>query len=374
MNSVPRHVYVHVPFCARRCTYCDFAIAVRREVPVRGYVAGVAAELRLRLEAGAPSEVDTIYLGGGTPSLLGATGIADVLGVLEPYFSRMPNAEVTLEANPEDVTEVAAAAWRTAGINRVSLGIQSFDPRVLAWMHRVHDVAGAERAAHVIAAAGFTSWSLDLIFAVPPELDRNWMRDLDAALALAPPHISTYGLTVEPQTPLSKWLARGIATAVSEETYEKEFLETHQTLTQAGLIHYEVSNYGLPGHGSRHNSAYWTGASYLGVGPSAHSFTGSSRRWNTREYQAWSAQLQNRVDPVGGSEVLTQEQRELEQRYLGLRSSDGIRVDEVPSEIVESWAGQGWALVEESRVRLTPTGWLRLDALVAALTTHSNRC
>ncbi len=370
-----RHVYVHVPFCARRCSYCDFAIAVRRELPVREYLAALDAELMLRRrDRKTLQEVDTIYLGGGTPSLLGTAGIADLLELLQRDFTRAPNAEVTIEANPEDVDDDAASAWRAAGITRVSLGVQSFEPRVLAWMHRVHDADAARRAAATIAAAGFASWSLDLIFAIPDELARDWTRDVDEAVALGPPHVSAYGLSVEPHTPLSKWVARGAASGISEDRYEREFLDVHERLARAGLEHYEVSNYARPAHGSRHNSAYWCGVPYVGLGPSAHSFDGRERRWNTREYQAWSLQVASGVDPVAGREVLSTDQRYLEQAYLGLRSASGLSVDLVPPEIVDLWHEHGWALADKSRVKLTPRGWLRLDALVGALTAHSTPC
>ncbi len=373
MSTAARHVYVHVPFCARRCSYCDFAIAVRRDLPVRQYLDALAAELALRFTVGT-QEVDTIYLGGGTPSLLGPEGVDELLALVRRYVTPAPNAEVTIEANPEDVTAESVAAWRATGITRVSLGIQSFEPRVLEWMHRVHDTDTARRAAATIANAGFASWSLDLIFALPEHLQRDWESDLDQALALDPPHVSAYGLTVEPHTALSKWVASGAVSDAPEERYESDFLAAHQRLARAGLEHYEVSNYGKPGHASRHNSAYWTKAPYIGVGPSAHSFDGRTRRWNSREYQAWAAHAAAGADPVAGSEVLTDDQRYLEDVYLGLRSAIGLAVDQVPPEIVEQWREQGWAQADRARVRLTPPGWLRLDALVAALTAYSNPC
>ena len=373
MTHAARHLYVHVPFCARRCSYCDFAIAVRRELPVKQYLDALSAELALRLPMG-EREVDTIYLGGGTPSLLGAEGVTDLLTLVRQYVKDAPNAELTIEANPEDVTQNAVQEWQDAGITRVSLGVQSFEPRVLEWMHRVHDAETSRRAAGIIANAGFVSWSLDLIFALPEHLLRDWESDLDQALELAPPHISAYGLTVEPHTALSKWVARGNVSDTPEERYENEFLAAHNRMAQAGMEHYEVSNYGRPGHASRHNSAYWTKTPYIGVGPSAHSYDGRERRWNAREYQAWAAQAAAGNDPVAGSEVLTAEQVYLEDVYLGLRSAIGLAIDQVPPEIVEKWREQGWAHADRSRVRLTPKGWLRLDALVAALTAYSNHC
>ncbi len=373
MSHAARHLYVHVPFCARRCSYCDFAIAVRRDLPVRQYMDALGNELALRLPTG-QQEVDTIYLGGGTPSLLGPEGVVDLLTLLREYVKDAPNAEVTIEANPEDITQNAVQTWLEAGVTRVSLGIQSFEPRVLEWMHRVHDAETARRAAGIIANAGFASWSMDLIFALPEHLQRDWQCDLDQALSLDPPHVSAYGLTVEPHTALSKWVARGAVSDTPEERYESDFLLAHERLARAGLAHYEVSNYGRPGHASRHNSAYWRKAPYIGVGPSAHSFDGRERRWNAREYQAWAAQAAAGADPVAGSEVLTDDQRLLEDAYLGLRSANGLAVDRVPPEIVDQWREQGWAEADRARVRLTPKGWLRLDALVSALTAHSNHC
>ncbi|MEW5919198.1 MAG: coproporphyrinogen III oxidase, partial [Gemmatimonadota bacterium] len=206
------------------------------------------------------------------------------------------------------------------------------------------------------------------------ELTRDWTRDVNEALALEPPHISLYGLTVEAHTPLARWVARGAVSGVAEDCYESEFLWAHDQLAAHGYGHYEVSNYARPGHESRHNSAYWNGAQYLGLGPSAHSFDGSVRRWNIREYQAWKRAIAAGDDPLGGSEVLTDDQRTLERVYLGLRSRSGLTVDAIPPEIVEKWREQQWAEVDAGRLRLTPHGWLRLDALVGALTAHSNPC
>jgi oxygen-independent coproporphyrinogen-3 oxidase len=192
----PRHVYVHVPFCARRCAYCDFSIAVRNVVPVGDYIAAIRTELRLRFGRDESWEVDTLYLGGGTPSRLGADGVSRLLAVVRDRVALSDGAEVTLEVNPEDASREAATQWRAAGVNRVSLGVQSFDDRALAWMRRTHDAAGAAAAVDAVRAAGIDNVSLDLIFALPAMLRRSWEADLDRATALAPPHVSLYGLTV----------------------------------------------------------------------------------------------------------------------------------------------------------------------------------
>ncbi|HUF31227.1 MAG TPA: radical SAM family heme chaperone HemW [Gemmatimonadaceae bacterium] len=367
-----RHLYVHVPFCARRCSYCDFAIAVRRFVPVDDFVRGIAREVALRVPGPAPT-LDTVYLGGGTPSRLGAEGIARLIQVLSERVELAPGAEVTMEANPEDVTERRVSAWRAAGINRLSIGAQSFDQRVLAWMHRTHDVNAIGCAVNCARDGGITNISLDLIFSVPAELQRDWTLDIESALALEPQHLSLYGLTVEPGTPLARWRARGEAREAPEESFEEEFLAAHNRLVAAGYEHYEVSNYSRPGERSRHNSAYWTRAPYLGLGPSAHSFDGSARWWNVAAYAEWQRRVDLPGDPMTEREVLTEEQSEAERTYLGLRTTNGIELPLGTLPLAERWVEEGWAAIADGRISLTPLGWLRLDALAAALTPVASR-
>jgi oxygen-independent coproporphyrinogen III oxidase len=367
------HVYLHVPFCGRRCTYCDFSIAVRREVPVRAFIDAILAEVvTRRIEPN--QELRTLYLGGGTPSKLGGAGIAELLDRLLPKlvgadFSTYPHGiEITVEANPEDVSEEAAQAWVRAGVNRVSLGVQSFDPGVLGWMHRGHGPEAAGTAVQLLRSSGLTNISLDLIFALPSDQRRDWSRDLALALALEPTHLSLYGLTVEPHTPLGRWRDRGAVDEAPEERYEAEFLEAHRTLAGAGFEHYEVSNFGRPGHHSRHNSAYWTGVPYLGLGPSAHGFAAGERRWNIPALAAWEASVLGGSDPMEGSETIGPAEAMAEEVYLGLRTAGGLPVRENELKMVTSWTGEGWGSMSDGRLVLTPEGWLRLDALAASLT------
>lgn len=372
--SAARHVYVHVPFCARRCSYCDFAIAVRREVPVRDFLDALRAEIATRFpRAAAAAEVRSLYLGGGTPSRLAGDGVGKVVGLVRDRWATSEEAEVTVEANPEDVDVATAEAWRRAGVTRVSLGVQSFDDRVLSWMHRSHDSARVHDAVRALREAGISDWSLDLIYALPAEVTRDWRRDLEAAIALDPPHLSAYGLTVEPHTPVMRWRERGLVHEAVEERYEEEFCVAHEALTDAGYEHYEVSNYARDGHRALHNSAYWERVPYVGLGPSAHSFDGAVRRWNEREYVAWMRRARSGEDPLGGEERLTVEQAAIEEIYLGLRSLIGVEVTAADRAEIERWTVQGWATVFAGRVRLTPTGWLRLDALSAALTDVRSR-
>lgn len=368
-----RHVYVHVPFCARRCSYCDFAIAVRRAVPTDDFLGAVAAEIGLRFGDGAVTDVDSLYLGGGTPSRLGGDGVFRLLDLLRRRWVPTAGAEITIEANPEDVDRASAAAWRAAGINRISLGAQSFDDGVLSWMHRTHDGGAIGRAVSALREAGFENWSIDLIFGLPAPLGRQWSRDLECALALEPPHLSCYGLTLEPHTPLTRWRDRGITPEPDESDAAAEFLEAHRTLTAAGFHHYEVSNYARPGREARHNTAYWARRPYVGLGPSAHSFDGVTRRWNEREYVRWMKRVREGRDPVAGTEVLTEEQVMLEETYLGLRTSFGVQTGESDRPWVEHWCTRGWAVMDGHQLRLTAEGWLRLDALTAALTSARSR-
>ena len=375
---LPRHVYVHVPFCARRCAYCDFSIAVRRVVPVEDYVDGVRRELALRFPGAHGTQqwsAETLYFGGGTPSRLGGEGVARLMDVVREQIRLTPGAEVTLEANPEDVTPEALIAWRDAGINRLSLGGQSFDEGVLRWMHRGHDAAAIARAVEQARDAGLAHVSFDLIFALPPALDRDWTRDLELAIALAPAHLSLYGLTVEAGTPLGRWRDRGETAEAPEEQYEREFLEAHERLTGAGYAHYEVSNFAGDGGRSRHNSAYWRGVAYAGLGPSAHEYDGAVRRWNVGPYAEWLRRLRAGADPVEGSETLSPANRIAEEVYLGLRTSDGlILVGDAERSRVVRWIDAGWARLDGDRLTLTANGWLRLDALAADLTLIRSHC
>ena len=303
-----------------------------------------------------------------------------------------PFPEVTLEANPDDVTQDNTRAWVDSGINRISLGVQSFDSTALAWMHRTHTAEQSLAAYANLRDSGVTSVSLDLIFALPPELNHLFRDDLDRALELEPDHLSVYGLTVEPRTPFARWISRGAASPTPEGRYAEEFMAAHETLTAAGYEHYEISNYAKPGHRAVHNSAYWTGCPYAGLGPSAHRFNGHTRSWNVSPWAEYQKLVSTRNDPTEGRETLTQEQRRLERIYLALRTSDGLGDEELShlnQEMVNRALERGWMerfenrksqianrqseipSASSDRFRLTPEGWLRLDELTPGLTTSA---
>jgi len=365
------HLYLHVPFCVRRCSYCDFAIAVRREVPSATFVDTVLAEWDMWREGGVGPSIGTLatlYLGGGTPSLLAPEEMERLVGTILEDSPLEDGAEVTLEANPDDVTSERVAVWLKAGVTRVSLGAQSFSPAALSWMHRSHEPEQVERAVAYLRGGGIEDVSLDLIYGLPVEVERSWEDDLSRALALGPTHLSLYGLTVEAHTPLAKWIGRGRVHTAADEVHAAEFLTAHRVLDAGGFDHYEVSNAGRPGYRARHNSAYWRRADYIGLGPSAHSAWGRHRQWNARQWEAYRQEIVEGRQPVAGSEDLTDSQVRLEEVYLGLRTSVGASHRHVPQSVSDRWRDAGWAEVGPERVRLTPEGWLRLDALVSEVT------
>ena len=384
-----RSVYVHAPFCSRRCAYCDFAVQVRRvgdlggwQRAIEGELCAVACEGRFPLAA----ELDTLYVGGGTPSLLGVRAMAALAGVLGRERLQSPTLEWTAEANPESFTAELASEWRRAGVNRVSLGVQSFHGPTLAWLGRMHGPEGAREAVAAARAAGLSNLSLDLMFGLPEGAaeERDWERDVDRLLELAPPHVSLYGLSVEPATPLARTLARGRVRPASEQRYRDEYLHSVERLTRAGYLHYEVSSFCLPGQHSRHNRVYWAGGSYLGLGNAAHSFSDPLRRWNVRDWEDYALRASNGELAVAGEEEVGGDDRRLERVWLGLRTDRGLpwhSVVPAASKLVERWLRRGWARRESGagaqerherdhegdRLRLTAQGWLLLDRLAVEL-------
>lgn len=376
----PRSLYVHVPFCVRRCSYCDFAVQATREAPTDEWLDAVVTEMRLlSAERGwsAPLALDTVYLGGGTPSMLRPSAMAELRRRLEPYAVWDETAEWTCEANPESFSPETAAAWRDAGVNRLSLGAQTFHEPALRWMGRMHGVEGPRRAMDAARAAGFGNVSVDLIFGLPSRLERDWAADLFHALALEPEHVSLYGLTAEAAAPLGRWVGEGREVLADEDRYADEYLLAHHTLAGAGFEHYEVSNFGLPGRRSRHNFVYWTGAPYAALGPGAHAFHPPLRRWNVRNWDAYRRMLldEGRL-PTEGEEEVDAETAGLERAWLLLRTDQGWPMDgagEAERRLAETWITQGWARESAGILRLTAEGWLLLDRLAVEMADAAER-
>ncbi len=369
----PRHLYVHAPFCARRCSYCDFAVTVASDPPVEAWADALGREMeavaRARDWAG-PLELDTLYLGGGTPSLLGVGAMARLLGALARRAVTTDVVEFTAEANPESFTPELAADWRQAGVDRVSLGAQTFHAPSLRWMGRLHGPDGPGRAVETARAAGIGNVGLDLIFGLPSRLGRDLEDDLDRILALEPDHISVYGLSVEPETPLGRWVAEGKEEVADEDRYRDEYLRVAERVRAAGYHHYEVSNFALPGREARHNGAYWSGVPYLGLGNGAHSFIAPERWWNHRDWGEYRRAVAAGETPRADEETVGPDAARLERIWLGLRVDEGLPRDELSDAQLErarEWERHGWVEPDPDRVRLSVDGWLLLDRLAVEL-------
>ena len=363
-----RSVYVHAPFCTRRCFYCDFAVRVAT-ADCDAWLGALTAEVRALEREGAfvlDDTLDTLYVGGGTPSLLGAQAMQGLSNVIGDERIRRSELEWTAEANPESFTQRVAKGWRSSGVNRISLGIQSFHAPSLRWMGRLHGAEGARSAVQIARAEGFTNLSVDLIFGLPAHLERDWQRDLDETLSLDPNHVSLYGLSAEAATPLGRAVAEGSETLPSEEQYEQEYLLAVDRMSQAGFEAYEVSNFARAGFASRHNSVYWSGEPYVGLGNGAHSYRHPVRRWNTRDWDAYRTGTEGPGPPVDDEEELDVGKIRLERIWLGLRTRRGISLQDLPSparDRAARWEESALAVVEENVVRLTPKGWLLMDRL-----------
>lgn len=353
-------LYVHVPFCLRKCRYCDF-YSLAPPHSVSDYLEGVSAEIARAGKAGL--FCDTVYLGGGTPSLLSAAAVAGILERLDGAFRIGSGAEVTLEANPGTIAGGKLASYRAAGVNRLNLGVQSLREEKLRFLGRIHGPDEAVQAFAEARAAGFERVGIDLIYGLPGEGPGEWLSELEAALALEPDHLSCYLLTIEPGTPLGCDLAAGRLQAAAEETAAELFLLTAERLAAGGFAHYEISNFArdLGGAGgqavSRHNLKYWTGAPYLGFGPGAHSFLPPQRFWNPPDLGRWLAALRSGKPPAAGSEDLDGGQQVLEALFLGLRTAWGV-------DLAGLREGLGWDLLAERAetvAEFTERGFLRVE-------------
>lgn len=371
-------VYVHIPYCPAVCPYCDFNVAVRKAPPWSELQSAIASELRARVTA-VRGTLNSIYIGGGTPSLAPPGTIAELLAAIRENIPGRPR-EVTLEANPGTVTLASLESYLAAGVSRISLGWQSTHDRLLATLGRTHDAAASRQAARDVRAAGFDNMSIDLIFAVPGQTQDDLDADLDAVLAMSPEHVSLYGLTYHEGTPFERARRQGTLTPVDELTEAGMFTHIAERLTRAGYRHYEVSNFAKPGFEAVHNASYWAGTPYLGLGPGAHSFVRAGwqqgTRWeNVRNPDRYLKAPHAAGVPLDGApdtsfvETLTPLDLVRERILTGLRLVDGIDLATEPfaSFDLESGAAEAVAagLAERHGTRLKPTfdGRLQADTL-----------
>ncbi len=375
-------LYLHIPFCTQRCSYCDFYF-VTAQRGQDAFVNALCTELSLGACEYPDVQVSTVYLGGGTPSRLPGSSIAHIMEHLNATYNLRQVREVTLEMNPEDLTPDGLAALRSCGITRVSLGIQSFFDDELAFMNRAHSADCALQAARYVAQAGFESWTMDLIFGLPGQSLDRWEANLKRAMAFSPPHISTYNLTIEPNTPLHKQVRLGQIVPARDDDVADAYQAAMDHLREAGYEHYEVSSFARAGHQAQHNRGYWTHSNYLGFGPSAHSFWWQSdiaRRWsNVRNLRQYTENLAaGKGPPLELDEILSAADLAKERIMLGLRTAEGLclhtlantyGVDLAFSQSAElaRLAAEGMIIRTEGIVRLTDRGRHVCDTITTRL-------
>lgn len=365
-------LYVHIPFCKQACTYCDFHFSTSLGQRDR-VLAAMAQELETRAPEADGAELGSVYLGGGTPSLIGPDALNDLFAKIRQNYGLAPAAEITIEANPDDITVDDLARWKDIGITRVSLGIQSFRDDRLTWMGRAHDAIQARKSIGLIARAGFISWTIDLIYGLPEMTADEWDEQLTIALDHGMPHLSAYCLTVEERTALHHQVKKGLIRPANDEAQGAQFDHLVQRMEGAGLVQYEISNFGKEGHFAVHNSNYWKGVPYIGIGPSAHSFDGVKRRWNVANNVRYSVAI-TEGERYWEEETLTHAQRVTERIMTGLRTIWGVDLRTLGDDMlarehatIDRYAEQGDLFIKEERLLLTPKGRRYADRIASDL-------
>jgi oxygen-independent coproporphyrinogen-3 oxidase len=325
MDSKNPGLYIHIPFCLMKCPYCNFYSQTKLSL-IPDFIEALGKEMEM-VSPGFSSPFDTVYIGGGTPSVLGPEHLKRILAGIRKHFPLACDTEITMEANPADLDFSFAELLRSIGVNRLSLGIQSFDPKVIHFLSRRHTVSQAISAIDASRQAGFDQVGLDLIYGVPGQTIKSWLATLHQAIAFSPEHISCYQLTIEADTPMGAAYHRGNFILPGEEELLEFFMTTAQKIEEAGFIQYEVSNFARRSrYTSRHNQKYWSHTPYLGLGPSAHSFMSQERWWNFRSVDTYIGLIREGKPPIQGKEFLSLEQQRLEALFLGLRTTKGINM------------------------------------------------
>jgi oxygen-independent coproporphyrinogen-3 oxidase len=369
--SRPLRAYLHVPFCTVRCGYCDFNTYTAGELggfDVAGYVAAMEQEMDLAVAVGRPRPLASVFIGGGTPSLLPPEDLANLLTALRGRFGLEDGAEVTMEANPENVTGPALDAWLAAGVNRLSLGMQSADEAALRLLQRVHTPGAAVAAARAARHAGFAHVSLDLIYGIPGQSTQSWRATVATALTAQPDHLSAYALGVEDGTALARQVRRAEVPAPDPDLAAEQYEIADDLLSSAGFAWYEISNWARPGGQCLHNVGYWRGDNWWGFGPGAHSHVDTTRWWNVKRPATYRAMLAAGNSPAAGRETLTAEDQRVESVMLRVRLAEGFAVDDLPADRVDRLRRDG--LLENAdgaRLRLTRRGRMLADAVVRVL-------
>ncbi len=374
----PISLYFHIPFCQARCIYCDFYSVVDRDEQIPLFLDALMTELRswtplLRQY----SEIETMYLGGGTPSMFTGGQVEELLGVVSGLLPLQDSAEITLEANPGEVDAERLRAYKQAGVNRLSLGLQSFQDHQLQKLGRIHTARQNTDTVAMARAAGFDNITVDLLYHLPGQSMNDFRGDLKKILSFEAEHVSIYSLTLEENTPLFRYVQQGDVHVTSDDLDAEMYSLICQALAEEGYEHYDVSNFCKPGYRSRHNSNYWNGSHYIGFGPSAHSYTGNQRWWNVRDLSKYLQLMRSGLPPTEEREHLDTLTRQEEFLLTRLRTRDGISRQQwqeefgapLPDAIAHYFVeladrSPGWVRIDEERLRLTEQGWLFNDTII----------
>ncbi|MBL0181459.1 MAG: radical SAM family heme chaperone HemW [Chitinophagaceae bacterium] len=371
-------IYIHIPFCKQACHYCNFHFSTSLGLKEK-MIQAIIKEINLTMTGTQDKSgiISTLYFGGGTPSILTIADLKMIVEALQDHFVFAGDIEIALEANPDDINASKLEEWRSVGVNRLSVGIQSFVDEELKWMNRAHTAAESLNCIDVIQRAGINNFSVDLIYGSPLLSDADWKRNVETVIGKNIPHISCYALTVEPKTALDKMIALHKKEPVDAERQTRQFLLLMKWMEEAGYEHYEISNFAKPGLRSKHNSSYWSGESYYAFGPAAHSFTGKKRRWNIANNALYIQSLEKGVIPFE-EETLTETQRLNEYIMTSLRTMEGLNLDYISKTFGEDkknilqtagrkFESRGKLKIENERIILTKEGKLFADGIAADL-------
>jgi oxygen-independent coproporphyrinogen-3 oxidase len=367
-------IYVHIPFCKKRCSYCDFHFSTTFSSYREKLIAAICSELIIRKSELHDALVETVYFGGGTPSLLTKEELAAIMSTIREHFKLVDSPEMTFEVNPDDATTENLADWKALGINRLSIGLQSFQETDLTWMNRSHSTQQGQNAVRLAQATGFDNISIDLIYGLPELSNDQWVSHLKQALSLNVQHISSYCLTIEPKTALNNFVAKGKLTRPTEDQQSEQFELLVRTLDLAGFEQYEISNFAKDQKYAKHNSAYWNFSPYLGVGPSAHSFNGHQRRWNVANNTKYYQHVGKNQDWFE-LENLTESEKWNEYFLTGLRTKWGILKNNIQEmgglnsselTLMDTYLKNDWILEANDYFVLTERGKLQADGIASS--------
>lgn len=368
-------IYIHIPFCKNKCSYCDFHFSTSYHDYYNQMVSCILKELISRKNSFNNETIHTIYFGGGTPSLLLESDLKNILDSVYLHYNIAENPEITLEANPDDISVESAIAWKNQKINRLSIGLQSFNQDVLTWMNRAHNVEQSLSCIPIAKEAGIENISIDLMYGLPDSTLEEWDKEIDKAIQLNVQHISAYCLTIEPKTALAAWIKTNKMNPPSNEKQATQFQRLQAKLKKAGFEHYEISNFAKPSYISKHNSNYWKGEKYIGIGPSAHSYDLKYRSWNVSNNTQYIKGILNNL-PNYDFELLSPKNQFNELLLVGLRTKWGVNLNQLkkihlPSDefdlILNDFISKNWLKIENDNILLTEAGKAWADKITSEL-------